>query len=154
MNSLKMSVVVVSVVLLGGCGPKKEEAVSLPPEQILAGNAILAPQSVTLETQNVSLVNNAVVPAVVETNSLELTNPEMPNNPTSKDIQQALKNAGVYGGPIDGNIGPKSKKAIRDFQTQNGLSPDGKVGPRTWKKLAPHLQGVVAEPVEAMPIAN
>ncbi len=156
MNSLKASVVVVAtLVLISGCGSKKEEAMPLPPEQVLAGNAILAPQSVTLEAHNVAVpVNSTVVVAPEETSSLELTNPEMADKPTNKNIQQALKNAGVYDGPIDGNIGPKSKKAIRDFQTQSGLSADGKVGPRTWRKLSTHLQGNAAESVDAAPISD
>jgi len=42
-------------------------------------------------------------------------------NLRTKIFQQALKNAGVYNGPVDGNLGPKSKKAIRRFQEKNGL---------------------------------
>ncbi len=156
MNSLKASVVVVAaLVLISGCGSKKEEAISLPPEQVLAGNAILAPQSVTLEAHNVAVpLSSTVLIPSEETSSLELTNPEMADKPTNKNIQQALKNAGVYDGSIDGNIGPKSKKAIRDFQTQNGLSADGKVGPRTWKKLSIHLQGTAAQVVDPATISD
>lgn len=61
--------------------------------------------------------------------------------PTSqnKKIQTALKNAGYYNGPIDGKIGPGSRKAVEAFQTSKGLKADGKVGPRTWKALEPFL---------------
>ena len=59
--------------------------------------------------------------------------------PTTKNIQQALMNAGFYQGKIDGDIGPKTKKAIREFQVKNNLKADGKVGPRTWKKLSEFL---------------
>ncbi len=55
--------------------------------------------------------------------------------PTTTDIQQALKNAGLYGGEIDGKIGPKTMKAIEDFQAKNNLKVDGVVGPATWEKL-------------------
>lgn len=58
--------------------------------------------------------------------------------PAVQTIQQALQNAGLYQGKIDGDLGPKTKKAIKDFQAQNGLTADGKVGPRTWQKLAPY----------------
>lgn len=57
----------------------------------------------------------------------------------NKDIQKALKNAGFYAGAIDGKIGPKTKKAIEEFQAAKGLKADGKVGPRTWAELAKHL---------------
>lgn len=56
-------------------------------------------------------------------------------------IQTALKNAGLYNGAIDGKIGPASRKAIEDFQKNNGLTADGKVGPKTWAVLEPYLNG-------------
>lgn len=59
--------------------------------------------------------------------------------PSPKEIQSALKNAGYYKGAIDGKIGPMSKKAIDDFQRDNGLEVDGKVGRRTWEVLSKQL---------------
>ena len=50
------------------------------------------------------------------------------------------KNAGFYNARIDGDIGPISKQAIRDFQAANDLTVDGKVGPRTWAVLSKHLK--------------
>ncbi len=58
-----------------------------------------------------------------------------------KQIQTALKNAGLYQGNIDGKLGPASKKAIETFQANNGLKVDGKVGPKTWAALQPYLNG-------------
>jgi peptidoglycan hydrolase-like protein with peptidoglycan-binding domain len=69
-------------------------------------------------------------------------------NPTPQQIQQALKNMGLYAGKIDGSLGPKTKKAIEEFQSRNGLNPDGKVGPKTWAKLGAHLSGPVAVATE------
>jgi hypothetical protein len=60
--------------------------------------------------------------------------------PTPNQVQTALKNAGYYEGNIDGKIGPKSKKAITNFQIDNGLEADGKVGPKTWARLKAHLE--------------
>lgn len=57
----------------------------------------------------------------------------------SKDIQIALKNAGFYTGSIDGKVGPKTKKAIEEFQKAKGLKVDGKVGPKTWAELEKYL---------------
>lgn len=57
----------------------------------------------------------------------------------SEDIQRALKNAGFYAGPIDGKIGPKTKKAIQEFQSAKGLVVDGKVGMKTWAELERYL---------------
>lgn len=151
MNNVKASVcVVVTLIFIAGCGSKKEDALSLPPEQILAGNAILAPQSVTLEAYNIITPGNASL----DSTSMELSGSVVSDKPSNKDIQQALQNAGIYKGSIDGNIGPKSKKAIRDFQIQNGLSADGKVGLRTWKKLSVYLRNVSTPAVEDVPISN
>lgn len=72
--------------------------------------------------------------AAVSTGSLE----------HNKQIQVALKNAGLYNGNIDGKLGPASKRAIETFQTNNGLKADGKVGPKTWAALEPYLSGPVA----------
>lgn len=57
----------------------------------------------------------------------------------NRQIQTALKNAGFDPGSIDGKIGPKTKKAIKDFQAANGLTADSKVGPKTWAKLSKYL---------------
>lgn len=57
----------------------------------------------------------------------------------NKEIQTALKAANFYTGNIDGKMGPKTKKAIVEFQKAKGLKPDGKVGPRTWAELEKYL---------------
>lgn len=57
----------------------------------------------------------------------------------NRQIQTALKNAGYDPGAIDGKIGAKTKKAIKDFQTVSGLKADGKVGPKTWAKLNAYI---------------
>jgi peptidoglycan hydrolase-like protein with peptidoglycan-binding domain len=56
-----------------------------------------------------------------------------------REIQLALKAAGFDPGPVDGQLGTRTKTAIRDFQTANGLMADGKVGPKTWGKLESYL---------------
>lgn len=50
---------------------------------------------------------------------------------TKKQIQEALKDLGLYKGEIDGIIGPKSKAAIRAFQRSRRLAVDGIAGPIT-----------------------
>lgn len=66
--------------------------------------------------------------------------PAGPYKPTAAEIQTALKNAGFYIGEVDGKLGPMSEKAIKDFQSANGLEPDGKVGPKTWAAMSKHLK--------------
>ncbi len=57
------------------------------------------------------------------------------------DIQRALKAAGFYDGEIDGEIGPKTRESIREFQRANDLTPDGVCGRKTWDRLKTHLEG-------------
>jgi N-acetylmuramoyl-L-alanine amidase len=56
----------------------------------------------------------------------------------TKEIQACLKNAGFYDGKIDGIKGKATRKAIRQFQEANGLTPDGVVGPKTRELLSKH----------------
>lgn len=53
-----------------------------------------------------------------------------------KKIQTALRKAGFDPGPIDGKMGPKTKKALRGFQKASGLVVDGSVNVKTWKALS------------------
>lgn len=58
---------------------------------------------------------------------------------TVKQIQLALKEAGYDPGKIDGKLGDKTVKAIKDFQKAHGLKQDGKVGPKTEEALREYL---------------
>ncbi|MBI3331316.1 MAG: peptidoglycan-binding protein [Candidatus Omnitrophica bacterium] len=55
--------------------------------------------------------------------------------PTTRQIQQALKNAGFYQGAVDGKSGSMTREAIKEFQRVHGLADDGVVGKQTWAKL-------------------
>ena len=55
--------------------------------------------------------------------------------PTTREIQQALQNAGFYQGAVDGKMGPVTREAVKEFQRVHGLTDDGVVGKRTWAKL-------------------
>ena len=50
-------------------------------------------------------------------------------------LQRKLESYLVPTGPIDGDFGPKTQAAVRQFQADNGLVVDGIVGPRTWTEL-------------------
>ncbi len=57
-----------------------------------------------------------------------------------KQIQTALKNAGYYQGTVDGKMGKKTRKAVREFQKANNLPVNGKVGKNTWIVLKDYLE--------------
>lgn len=52
-----------------------------------------------------------------------------------KYLQQKLNSFLYPVGPIDGIFGAQTEKAVQDFQTENGLVPDGIVGNNTWEYL-------------------
>lgn len=44
------------------------------------------------------------------------------------DFQQALVNRGYYSGPVDGHWNSDCVDALKRFQADQSLSPDGKLG--------------------------
>lgn len=60
---------------------------------------------------------------------------------TVKLIQQKLKRWGYYNGAIDGIYGSATKKAVKYFQSKNGLPADGIVGNKTLAALGISLNG-------------
>ena len=48
-----------------------------------------------------------------------------PKDPNALLAQRVMKEVGTYDGAIDGDIGPKSKSAIREFQNQFDLPVSG-----------------------------
>ena len=40
-------------------------------------------------------------------------------------VQRALRKRGYYSGPVDGDIGPRSRAAIRGYQAEHGLEANG-----------------------------
>ena len=65
---------------------------------------------------------------------------------TTREVQQALKNAGFYQGAIDGKTGPLTRAAVQEFQRVHGLTDDGVVGKQTWAKLRAYTDLSSASP--------
>ncbi len=135
--------VVAIVFLVAGCAKKEEAQTTIELPEIF---------NTEMATQTNLVLMGAQNPAAGATNTAVSDQPQAPapqavfpiTSPTNEDIQKALKNANLYSGKIDGEIGPKTKKAIRTFQEQNSLKADGKVGPKTWEKLQPLLNAPAA----------
>lgn len=52
-----------------------------------------------------------------------------------KEVQRRLKNWGYYSGSVDGIYGPATVRAVKSFQTKNGLTADGICGKATYAAL-------------------
>ena len=50
-------------------------------------------------------------------------------------VQRRLKELGYYKGSADGDFGPATEEAVKEFQRANGLTADGKVGEKTLAKM-------------------
>ena len=67
-----------------------------------------------------------------------------PTDPEVRAAQVSLAGLGYYRGPIDGIDGPKTRAAVANYQTDEGLSPDGKVS----RELVARLAGAQPAPME------
>lgn len=136
-----------------GCAKKEESAQELPESMNMELLSSAGPSTQNVNAQaGVSEVQVAEPYAPQASAQLEPLPPQGPYKPTSKEIQTALKNAGFYGGEIDGKIGPQSKKAIEEFQKVNSLEVDGKVGPKTWAVLGKYLNPAPAPEITTVPV--
>ncbi len=135
---LSLVVVVLVLVALSGCG-KKQEMEELQPITMDSLSTIGTPIQAAPEVKAPETKVSVAIPAK---EVLPLP-PQGPYKPTGIEVQTALKNAGFYTGNIDVKIGPKSKKAIEDFQKANGLKVDGKIGPKTWEAMSKYSKAAV-----------
>ena len=58
-----------------------------------------------------------------------------PSTTDVRTLQERLAAAGFDPGEHDGTLGPRTTKALRDFQAANDLPADGLPGPQTWSVL-------------------
>ncbi len=153
-NLVLLLVIVFAATTLIGCGKKKtDETASMEGLNGVVSENVISVTDQSTEAipvivdnaQNMITQTEEVAAGVVDEAAAAL-------KPTAKQIQQALKNAGIYAGKVDGEIGPRTKKAIEAFQSQNGLKADGKVGAKTWKALSGYLNKTteVVNPTDAV----
>ena len=147
MNNRFLAIAIVAVVALPlaifGCKGKVEktqapETSAAMPEATTppAGETLATPepaQTVATET-----IPPSAAPQITQAPVQQQAAPQG-QDIKNKEIQRALKNAGFYAGSIDGKLGPRTKKAIEEFQKSKGLKADGKVGPKTWGELEKYL---------------
>jgi peptidoglycan hydrolase-like protein with peptidoglycan-binding domain len=89
---------------------------------------ITQPPAVVAFTSGQPIVESPIV-------NLAVAPPTSARKNEKKELQQALKDKGFYKGPVDGDIGPKTKAAIKAFKIANGLLANSIVGPKVKKLL-------------------
>lgn len=147
-NILSGIFITTGIFFISGCSQQAEKSADtvIPHQAGVLSNATTnftsdQPNDLVIETQPIQVpaapLGRLEVKPQIEYTGIKETEESV--KPTEKEIQQALKNAGLYNGEVDGKIGPRSKRAIEEFQTQNNLKADGKVGAKTWQKLKEHL---------------
>jgi peptidoglycan hydrolase-like protein with peptidoglycan-binding domain len=62
-----------------------------------------------------------------------------------EELQRGLQHLGIYHGPLSGKFDRRTMEAVIAFQRQEGLTPDGVVGPVTWQALADDFPVPVVE---------
>ena len=69
-------------------------------------------------------------------------------------VQRRLRQWGYYDGPISGVYGERTWRAVRSFQSRNGLRVDGVVGPETWGALGYTYRGQTETRAATSPAVN
>jgi len=142
MTLLFIAAVVSLSLAMAGCQAKKETPAE---ETVTAGQPTVAPiteEGGPAEDQEVrgAVIVEQIPPTAAVPETVGKAKAAVAEKAGSvKDIQTALKNTGFYNGAIDGKLGPKTKKAIEEFQKSKGLKADGKVGTKTWAELQKYL---------------
>ncbi|WP_218923129.1 peptidoglycan-binding domain-containing protein [Bacillus cereus] len=67
-------------------------------------------------------------------------------------LQEFLQSIGYYPGRIDGQFGPVTDGAVKNYQSSRRLLVDGIVGPKTWCQL--ELDGFIIQREEFCPSQN
>jgi peptidoglycan hydrolase-like protein with peptidoglycan-binding domain len=137
---LLAALIIIPLALFGCKGRTEKMSAEMRTEATEAPGTSEAPQVTAPITEPAQTVATETIPPTAA--------PQISEKPAAlpagkldrnKDIQTALKNSGFYSGTIDGKLGPKTKKAIEEFQKSKGLKADGKVGPKTWAEMEKYL---------------
>lgn len=101
---------------------------------VIAGDARDRRWDMGLLLPDVEYTENPPVARMALAEILRLKKPYMKGEAV-KEVQRALKAHEISPGKIDGVYGPQTAAAVTAFQLEQGLNPDGEVGPITMQAL-------------------
>lgn len=150
MQAIRVLAVVAGVVILGGCagGRTRQDLARLQSQVNLLDERIGQLERTTtasLPSTSTTSWNEIGAPGETTSGASAAPTSATPAAPTARkgsakgstrEIQQALKNAGFYQGAVDGKMGAQTREAIKEFQRVHGLKDDGVAGKQTWAKLS------------------
>ena len=76
-----------------------------------------------------------ILPPKPKPEALPPLHPEMRTASTVLEAQIAMLSAGISSGPIDGSLGSQTRAAVRAFQLQQHLLPDGELNEATKQRM-------------------
>ncbi len=111
------------------------------------GNSAQAPATSTPSATMPSTTGQYGTTGQSETTSpseqgMQATAPEHLSQAQLKQVQQKLKDQGLYKGEIDGQMGPNTKQAVEQFQQKNDLQATGRLDQQTLAALDVNLNGM------------
>ena len=125
-----------------GCKGKVEKEAEAPRTEptVSVEEAVVTQAPVTESAPSQTVAQETIPPTAAVPQAQETKTAPEDKLGRNKDIQTALKAAGFYTGNIDGKMGPRTKRAIVEFQKAKGLKADGRVGPKTWTEIEKYLK--------------
>lgn len=106
-------------------------AADLTPDQKVSIQSAIAKSDVLSPAQKkTALAKNPTIPTTPDVPAGSVTHKTIKQGSTGPDVVAWQKIVGAS--PADGKFGPGTAAATRAWQTKNGLTADGVVGPKTW----------------------
>ncbi|MEN8114160.1 MAG: peptidoglycan-binding domain-containing protein [Actinomycetota bacterium] len=96
--------------------------------------------STTFPTETTAAATTSTPATTSSTTTTSTTSPHGIATLLTAVIQQELQALGHFYGEPDGILGPVTEEALREFQTEAGITVDGEYGPQTYDALAEALE--------------
>lgn len=137
-KALLFSVLVVFAVSFSGCATaSKQKELDI---QGLKNQVSLLESQVQSKDQEISSLKDELARASESQSQAGNAGIVTRGKANVKKIQTALKNAGFDPGKVDGQMGKKTRDAIKAFQAANNLRVNGKINKSTWAALSKYLE--------------